>query len=436
MGAEWTERFVGELCEVKHGWAFKGEYFSDAGDFLLLTPGNFLEAGGIRLRDNKEKFYTGDFPNEYLLNKNDLLVVMTDLVQSAPILGGSAWVPCDNRYLHNQRLGKIVNIKDDLVCKEFLYWIFNFDGYRSQIKGSASGATVRHTAPERIYKCKVHLPPIQIQKKIAAILSAYDDLIENNLKRIKLLEEMAQITYEEWFVRLKFPGHETTPLDLVTGLPVGWKKEKLGNVTSYINRGVSPDYVENDGFYVINQKCIRNHYVNLEEARLTSKAKRIPDDKLINKLDILINSTGTGTLGRVAQIFSTPGFVTVDTHVTIVRASTPIFALYLGRALEHIESFIENLGKGATNQQELSRTDLAELVKVVIPTKDVLIKYDEFSSPIYESILMYQSQNQLLKEARDILLPRLMTGMIDVEQLILPERFNNPSVSTQEPQSV
>jgi type I restriction enzyme S subunit len=234
MTTEWAKRFIGELCEVKHGWAFKGEYFSEAGDFLLLTPGNFLEAGGIRLRENKEKFYAGDFPNEYLLNKNDLLVVMTDLVQSAPILGGSAWVPGDNRYLHNQRLGKVVNIKVDLVCKEFLYWIFNFDGYRSQVKGSASGATVRHTAPERIYKCKVHLPPIHIQKKIAAILSAYDDLIENNLKRIKLLEEMAQITYEEWFVRLKFPGHETTPIDSETGLPEGWVTIKVGNLLAKI----------------------------------------------------------------------------------------------------------------------------------------------------------------------------------------------------------
>ena len=80
------------------------------------------------------------------------------------------------------------------------------------------------TARPDIRNYKLHLPSFLTQKKIAAILSAYDDLIENNLKRIKLLEEMAQITYEEWFVRLKFPGHETTPMDSETGLPVGWNE--------------------------------------------------------------------------------------------------------------------------------------------------------------------------------------------------------------------
>ncbi|MCD2453818.1 restriction endonuclease subunit S [Methylicorpusculum oleiharenae] len=431
---KWKQITLGEILRVKHGWAFKSEHFSDVGQHIVLTPGNFYEEGGFKARGDKDRFYSGDYPSEYLLSKGNVIVAMTE--QGEGLLGSAAIIPENDRFLHNQRLG-LVTIKNDAEADLFfVYKLFNTQIVRQQISGSASGAKVKHTAPERIYKCKVELPPLHLQRNIAAILSAYDYLIENNLTRIKLLEEMAQITYEEWFVRLKFPGHETTPLDSATGLPVGWKKEKLGNVTSYINRGVSPDYVENDGFCVINQKCIRNHYVNLEEARLTSKAKRIPDDKLINKLDILINSTGTGTLGRVAQIFATPGFATVDSHVTIVRASTPIFALYLGRALEHIESFIENLGKGATNQQELSRTDLAELIKVVVPTKDVLIKYDEFSSPIYESISMYQSQNQLLKEARDILLPRLMTGMIDVEQLVLPESFSNLSASTQVPQTV
>ncbi len=341
----------------------------------------------------------------------------------------------DYFYFKDGNLTWIKDIKKNVSPLYIFKWIVSPIG-KETINNYLIGSSQKALTIESLKKIKIPLPDFKTQEKIAAILSAYDDLIENNLKRIKLLEEMAQITYEEWFVRLKFPGHETTPVDPETSLPEGWSREKLGNLASYINRGISPDYVESDGAYVINQKCIREHFVNFDEARFTSKERKIPDEKLIKKFDILINSTGTGTLGRIAQVFESPSPSTVDTHVTIVRASFTISALYLGRALEHIDSFIANLGKGATNQQELSRTDLAEIVKIVVPTKDLLIKYDEFSSPLYESISIYRSQNQLLKEARDILLPRLMTGMIDVEQLVLPESLGELSLNlTQEPQA-
>jgi type I restriction enzyme S subunit len=425
--ALWKSESLSDLADMCLGKMLDKN--KNKGTYLPYLANTNVLWGEIELSNLREMKFEPKELERYGLEPGDIVMCEGGEPGRCAIWKGQTASMMIQKALHRIRAKKNVS-------SVFLYYALLNKGIQGEYDAYFTGAAIKHLTGEKLAKIKVLLPPLIIQQKIAAILSAYDDLIENNLKRIKLLEEMAQITYEEWFVRLKFPGHETTPLDSTTGLPVGWKKEKLGNLTSYINRGVSPDYVENDGCYVINQKCIRNHYVNLEEARLTSKAKRIPDDKLINKLDILINSTGTGTLGRVAQIFSTPGFTTVDTHVTIVRASTPIFALYLGRALEHIESFIENLGKGATNQQELSRTDLAELVNVLVPTKDLLIKYDEFSSPIYESISMYQSQNQLLKEARDILLPRLMTGMIDVEQLVLPEPFTNPSASTQEPQAV
>ena len=296
----------------------------------------------------------------------------------------------------------------------FVYYLSKTDWFKQNAVNSMVGASGRQRADAKfISNTILTLPPLPIQQKITAILSAYDDLIENNLKQIKLLEEMAQITYEEWFVRFKFPNHENTPVDEVTGLPLGWERKKLGDLTSYINRGISPSYVESDGFSVINQKCIRNHFVNFEESRLTSNAKSISEDKQLKKFDILINSTGTGTLGRIAQLFESINHATVDTHVTIVRAGD-VSSLLLGRALEHAEGFIESLGKGATNQQELSRTDLAEIVELVVPSQDLQNKYDELAMPIYDTITFYRKQNQLLKEARDILLPRLMTGKIAV----------------------
>ncbi|MFB9215044.1 restriction endonuclease subunit S [Vibrio sinaloensis] len=316
----------------------------------------------------------------------------------------------------------------ELLDWRYLAYVLQSEAIQGWVHGIAFGATVPHIKVADAENLKIPCPPISIQRKIGVVLSAYDDLIENNLERVKLLEEMAQITYGEWFVRMKFPGYEEVELDLETGLPIGWKTQTLRELTSYINRGVAPKYVESEGFPVINQKCIRGHLVNFTESRLTVSDHKVPKDKLLQSLDILVNSTGTGTLGRVAQLFDCPDKATVDTHVTIVRPSGDVSAYWLGRSLEAIEPFIVNLGKGATNQQELGRNDLADIVKLNTPTEDLMARFDDFARPIFETITNLLNQNGLLKEARDILLPRLMTGMIDIDKVELPaallERIN------------
>jgi type I restriction enzyme S subunit len=123
--ASWQKRTFGDLLEIKHGFAFKGEFFSDKGKYVLLTPGNFREEGGLKLKGEKEKFYCGAFPDEFLLRRGDMLVAMTDLTQNAPILGSPALIPEDDKYLHNQRLGKVVNLKTDEVAPEFLFYLLN-----------------------------------------------------------------------------------------------------------------------------------------------------------------------------------------------------------------------------------------------------------------------------------------------------------------------
>ena len=206
--AQWRQRRLGDVLEIKHGFAFKGEFFSNTGEFVLLTPGNFREEGGLRLKGKKEKHYTGEFPEEFLLRQGDLLVAMTDLTQNAPILGSPAFIPEDGRFLHNQRLGKIVNLKTNEVLPKFVFYLFNTASVRGHIKGSASGATVRHTSPSRIYDVPVELPLLPVQRRIVGILSAYDELIENNQRRIQILETMARALYREWFVEFRFPGHD------------------------------------------------------------------------------------------------------------------------------------------------------------------------------------------------------------------------------------
>ena len=104
----WKKSKLGDFFRIKHGYAFKGEYFTNSGKYIVLTPGNFHAEGGLKLKGEKEIYYSGDFPREFILKKGDLIIAMTDLKQSAPILGSAAIIPESNIFLHNQRLGKII----------------------------------------------------------------------------------------------------------------------------------------------------------------------------------------------------------------------------------------------------------------------------------------------------------------------------------------
>jgi type I restriction enzyme S subunit len=206
----WTHCKLGDLIEIKHGYAFQGEYFAGAGSHIVLTPGNFYDEGGFKDKGEKEKWYTGPIPEDYVLNERDLIIAMTE--QAEGLLGSSAVIPRSGLYLHNQRLG-LVQIRDkSKTDMRFLYYLFNSKPVRQQIRGSASGTKIRHTAPSRIAEVKVRVPRLPVQRRIAGILSAYDDLIENNQRRIRILEEMARALYREWFVHFRFPGHGTVPL--------------------------------------------------------------------------------------------------------------------------------------------------------------------------------------------------------------------------------
>lgn len=219
----WRNIKLGEVLKIKHGYAFKGKYFGDKGKYIVLTPGNFRESGGLKLKGDKEKYYLGDFPKEYILHKGDLLVVMTDLTQECRILGSAAFIDADDVYLHNQRLGKVVDINTELVMKEFVYYLFNSKSVRTQLINSSSGTTVHHTSPDRIYEVEVQIPPIKIQEKIVSILKSIDDKIQLNRQMNETLEEMAMTLYKHWFVDFgPFQDGEFVESELGV-IPNNWK---------------------------------------------------------------------------------------------------------------------------------------------------------------------------------------------------------------------
>ena len=277
----------------------------------------------------------------------------------------------------------------------YLYYWFLWSGKRGALEQYFTGATIKHMPGQKLKEVLIDKPPLEIQKRIADILSAYDDLIDNNQKQIKLLEEAAQRLYKGWFVR--------------DNVPDGWEQRSLGDVASVLRRGISPKYDDNGKYLVISQKCIRQSIMDIREARRESK-EYTPELNLQDK-DTVICSTGTGTLGRVGQVFGVYPDTTFDSHVTLVRTEKYQNLFY--QAIKHQQDFLMGMGRGSTNQQELYR-GVIENLQILIPTQEILNKAERLFSTIHDKITALNSQIGLFVEARDRLLPKLMSGEIEV----------------------
>ena len=297
----------------------------------------------------------------------------------------------------------------DLLDSNFLAYVLQSPAIQGALHGKSFGATVPHIRVGDAETMPIPCPPLPVQRRIGDTLAAYDDLIENNQRRIQLLEEAARRLYREWFVALRFPGHER--VQVVDGVPLGWKHRPLSESASYLNRGISPAYDDSAPGLVINQKCIRNGLLNLTPAR--RQAKDVPSDKRIRLGDILINSTGTGTLGRVAQVRGDLMDCTVDTHVTILRPANQEALAFWGVACLEMEPRFSEMGIGATNQQELIRAHVGA-IELLVPPIDLQSDFHARAWPMLLQSEMLGKQSEILKQARDALLPRLMSGALAV----------------------
>lgn len=197
-------------------------------------------------------------------------------------------------------------------------------------------------------------------------------------------------------------------------MPKKWEKVTLEDVTTLVSRGIAPKYSDNSDQKVINQKCIRNHMIDLSLAR-THTPKAVTE-KWICFGDLLINSTGDGTLGRAAQVWFHPQKLTVDSHVTIIRPAKENMIFYIGLWGILHEKEIEALHTGSTGQTELPR-EKVRAMELLLPDNETLERFNAAIAPMTTIIVQNYKENQKLAALRDTLLPRLMSGELDVSEL-------------------
>ena len=272
--------------------------------------------------------------------------------------------------------------------------------------GMAKGAAQNNLSLAVVKNYKIQFPTVGTQSDIADILSAYDDLIENNRRRIALLEESARLLYREWFVRLRFPGHEHTRI--VNGVPEGWRNLKLGDICTDNREMVSPESLEPDTPYIGLEHMPRRS-ISISE---WGTAEQVTSSKLrFNTGDILF--------GKIRPYFHKVGIAFTDGVVSsdafVIRPTAEALKSFVLMTVS-IDEFIANTSQAMKEGSKMPRADWKQMIQypVILPPDGLLADFTETITSITDQLRNLSTQNQKLRTARDLLLPKLMSREIEV----------------------
>ena len=435
MNGEWREVSLGDLFDITHGFAFKGVSIHDEprGD-VLLTPGNFAIGGGFKA--GKFKYYDGSIPEWFVLHEGDLLVTMTDLSKQSDTLGYPALVPANSdgrRYLHNQRLGKILLNGSVDVYQRYIYYVMCSDEYRHEVLASATGTTVKHTSPDRIKQFRFLLPPLPEQRSIAHILGTLDDKIELNRRMNETLEEMARALFKSWFVdfdpvRAKMDGrwrpgeslpglpaehYDLFPDRLVPSelgeIPEGWEVKELDSIASFLNGLALQKYPPGDGPTLPVIKIAQLRAGHTAGADLASKD--LPKQYIVHDGDILFSWSGSLLLD-----IWTGGDGALNQHLFKVKSEEYPKWLYYHWVQRHLPEFREIAADKTTTMGHIQRRHLREATTVV-PDAVALEEMNRCMRSLLGRSLAFRLESRSLGAQKNALLSKLVSGEVQVGEM-------------------
>ena len=345
-----------------------------------------------------------DYVKDYLCDGTYMLIAEDGenlSSRKAPIVNiatGKFWV---NNHAHIVKINENANFR-------YIYYLLNY----SDINGYVTGSAQPKLSQGNLNKIKIELPDISIQQKIANILSRYDEAIENNNKRIKLLEQMAQNLYKEWFVRFRFPGWENCEFE--NGIPVGWNVERIGELYHTTSGGTPSrnheEYYQEGTYPWIKTGELKDCPIIDTEEYITEDAIKHSSAKVFEKDSLIIAMYGA----TIGQLGINKMSATCNQACCVLRSKeNRAFGIYyLFNFFKGNRDFIIGLGNGAA-QQNLSQI-LINKIKILNPPKEVLEPFEKMQSVFFEKIYFLQRANKNLAKQRDLLLPRLMSGKLEV----------------------
>lgn len=467
MSSDWPLVRLGDIISIKHGFAFKGEFFSDtATNNVLVTPGNFAIGGGFK--DEKLKYYDGPIPIEYKLKAGDLVVTMTDLSKLADTLGYSALIPeyPERLYLHNQRIG-LVDITSQVLDVFYLYFLMRSREYRHHVVSSATGSTVKHTSPSKITSFEFRLPPLEIQKSIGQALMRLEEKTANNQQINQTLEQMAQAIFKSWFVdfgpvkakiaALKAGGSEDDALLAAMQAIAGSALFATDVADADAQTQLARLQTEHPEQYATLRATAELFPAGMQDSELGEIPEGWNASKLCDEFDVTMgqsppghtyNETGDGVpffQGRrdfgvrypSNRVYCTEPKRMAKAGDTLLSVRAPVgdtnlartdccigrgiaalrhksgcssFTYYsvlqLGQALSSYDS--EGTVFGSINQKNLNS------LLVITPPKEILSVFSQIVGVTDSRIKSLSEEASTLAELRDTLLPKLLTGELKV----------------------
>ena len=395
---------LGDLYEVSNGLSKSGEFFGTGYPFLTFSTvfNNYFIPNEIK--DYVQS--TAKEQKSYSIKAGDVFITRTS--ETTDELGMSCVALKDYPTATYNGFCKRLRPITENTNPLYMGYYFRSEVFRANFKKVASLITRASLRNEDLMRFKVDLPSLETQTKISEMLYKYDSLIENNNKRIKVLEQMAENLYKEWFVRFRFPGYETAEFE--NGVPVGWKKGKIKEFITFLNGFAfsSDDYTDNGEYGIITIKNVQDGvFADGNVEHIAEIPSRMPDYCRLKIGDTLISLTGN--VGRVCMV-SGDNFL-LNQRVAKIESKYPYYTYNFFRQ-ESIYLSLCNIAYG-TAQLNLSPI-LASNLKVIIPDEKVVKQYNDLVKPTYEFIQKIITENKNLTKQRDMLLPRLMSGKLEV----------------------
>jgi len=300
----------------------------------------------------------------------------------------------------------------DLLNNNFLYYTFLNKGRSGEFSQFFTGSTIKHLPKQQLSKINIRFPNLLVQNNIASILSTYDDLIGNNRRRIELLETSARLLYKEWFVNFRFPGHEN--VKIIDGVPEGWSFQSINEIAKTVGGGTPSTKIKEyweggDNVWFSPTDLTKNNCIVLLNSakKITDLGMKMSSAKLLPPKTILMTSRASiGYFGVFEGLAATnQGFISLIPHDEIAR-------WYILHNLKSRVDEIVGLAGGATFK-EINKTTFRAM-RLLIPSEILLKKFDEYYSDIYQQTLLIKKKVDKLSQARDLLLPRLMSGELSV----------------------
>lgn len=407
-----TSTRLGDVVTVKSGFAFKSADWLDAGVPVIKIAN--VKDGWITL--DGCSFVSQEVAHSaraFELTKGDVLISMTGHI------GQVAKVRDEGRMLLNQRVGRFSIKNRERIDGEYLFQWLRLPEVRAVFEAHAYGAAQPNISPSLIEQQSIPLPPLPVQLRVASILSAYDDLIENNTRRIAILEEMARRIYEEWFVRFRFPGHEGVRMvESELGLvPEGWGVATLGQLAEVnarsVRRGAEPTEIRYVDISSVSTGSIDNKEPLLF-ADAPGRARRIVRDG-----DVIWACVRPNRKSYALVLNPEPNLLVSTGFAVLSPASAPSSFIYQCVTTDDFVSYLVNHAKGAA--YPAVGAEEFENAKVLKPSDSLVAEFDRIAEPMMRLVAALQLKNTNLRATRDLLLPKLISGELDVSSLPEPE---------------